>query len=108
MPLMTIVFGDLSNTLGGYSARLISDQDFQQEIASKVLLFVYLAIGTCLTTYGYVATFTWTSENCAYRLRKSYLSAVLHQDMKYFDTEGGGSVRDDCVWGVDFWAYNMM
>jgi ABC-type multidrug transport system fused ATPase/permease subunit len=92
LPLMTIVFGDLSDSLGRYQFKLISDSELQQVFNEKVLYFVYIGIGIAVCTYAYVGTFTYTAENCTNQLRKSYLESVLRQDITFFDHEGGGSV----------------
>lgn len=92
MPLMSIVFGTLSDSLGAFQAGHLSADELSAVINAKVLYFVYIAIGIMITTYVYVAVFTYTAENSAHTLRIAYLEGVLRQDIAYFDKEGGGSV----------------
>ena len=89
---MTIIFGQLSNSLGGFQFGRVTPQQLQDDISQKTLYFVYLAIAMFVLTVGYMMTWIRTSENASHRLRKAYLRGVLRQDIAYFDKEGGGSV----------------
>lgn len=46
LPLMTVIFGNLQNTFQSYfySGGSMTEKDFQDELATYVLYFVYLAI----------------------------------------------------------------
>ncbi|KAH6808533.1 P-glycoprotein 11 [Perilla frutescens var. frutescens] len=74
MPLMTIFFGDLTDSFGQNQAN-----DDIVSIVSKVSLkFVYLAIGC-----GVAATL----QRQAARIRSLYLATILRQDVGFFDKE---------------------
>ncbi|KAI3645403.1 hypothetical protein MP228_008331 [Amoeboaphelidium protococcarum] len=92
LPLMTIVFGALSDDLGKFQVQLISADQLQSSINGTILYFVYLAAATLVTTYVYIATFTYISEQVSSRLRKAYLEGVLKQDIAYFESVGAGQV----------------
>jgi ATP-binding cassette, subfamily B (MDR/TAP), member 1 len=45
MPLMTIIFGDLTGTFGGLFLGTVSKDDFMDEVGSLAIQFIYLFIG---------------------------------------------------------------
>ncbi|KAK6837759.1 hypothetical protein RU639_001706 [Aspergillus parasiticus] len=77
-----------SDCLNGKS----SSDDLEHDTRHLALYFIYLGIisfvGLSLSTFG----FTRLAESCTYRLRKAYLSALLRQDVSYFESLGAGEV----------------
>ncbi|KAI9095154.1 ABC multidrug transporter Mdr1 [Phlyctochytrium arcticum] len=102
LPLMTIIFGDLTNSFGelgqvNYAvltpAQAKAYQDgMQNTINEKALIFVYLGIAMFFATYIYMATWLFTGENISHRVREGYLQGILRQNIAYFDNTGGGQV----------------
>ncbi|TPX63436.1 hypothetical protein SpCBS45565_g06615 [Spizellomyces sp. 'palustris'] len=102
LPLMTIIFGDLTNTFGAVSntdmsvftpvQRAAMQDAMQDTINDKSLIFVYLGIAMFFATYVYMATWLFTGENISHRIREGYLQAILRQNIAYFDSTGGGQV----------------
>uniref|UniRef100_A0ACD5ZNS6 Uncharacterized protein n=1 Tax=Avena sativa TaxID=4498 RepID=A0ACD5ZNS6_AVESA len=81
-PLMTVIFGDVIDALGGATAHNVLHR------ANKsILSFVYLGIGTAVVSFLQVACWTITGERQATRIRSLYLRSVLRQDISFFDVE---------------------
>jgi ATP-binding cassette subfamily B (MDR/TAP) protein 1 len=84
MPLMTIVFGSLTNAFGNNQ----SDNSVLVHAVSKVALkFVYIGIGAAVASYCEVTCWMITGERQAARIRTLYLKAILRQDVPFFDQE---------------------
>lgn len=49
-------------------------------------------LGIFVCTFIYMYTWVYTGEVNAKRIRERYLTAVLRQDIQYFDTVGAGEV----------------
>uniref|UniRef100_A0A7R9VCA0 Uncharacterized protein n=1 Tax=Chlamydomonas euryale TaxID=1486919 RepID=A0A7R9VCA0_9CHLO len=82
-PLFSIVFGDFVDIFGDFE----NSPDFMSRVSEVALYFVYIAIGALVAAYLQNAFWTWTSSRQAARLRTHYLSAVLRQEIAYFDTQ---------------------
>lgn len=102
-PIMTIVFGNLTTTFLSYT-NAISDAtaspatiaDARAELEAKIredaLYLVYVGIAMFGATYIYMATWVYTGEEVTRRTREAYLSAVLRQEIAYFDVVGPGEI----------------
>lgn len=93
--LKRVVFGQLVTTFTTFTIVPPSPQ-LSDVLVDRVnhftLYFIYLAIGTFISTYIYMGCFVHVGENIGFRLRREYLRAVLRQNIAWFDTEGAGSV----------------
>jgi ABC transporter transmembrane region len=76
IPLMTIIFGNLTNVFGGFgsggaptSTPPLSVDEFNSQVSHNALLFVYLGIG--IVAASYAGTFSWTlsGERVSRRIR---------------------------------------
>ncbi|CCG81794.1 ABC multidrug transporter Mdr1 [Taphrina deformans PYCC 5710] len=91
LPLMTIVFGSLTQSFTD-AARGQSLSQFQHDVNHLTLYFVYIAIGVFGTTYIYTTCFIIAGENITKQLRAAYLKAIMRQNVAYFDKLGAGAV----------------
>ncbi|CEP00952.1 hypothetical protein PBRA_008264 [Plasmodiophora brassicae] len=96
-PYMTVVFGDILNTLAVWQATegrhtVAQADNLAQETADKTLYFLYLGALTFVCTYFYMAPFVYASERQAHEARQRYLKGVLRQDIAWFDKVGAGEV----------------
>ncbi|KAK0214486.1 P-loop containing nucleoside triphosphate hydrolase protein [Armillaria fumosa] len=106
-PLMTLLFGNLTNQFVVFQAVINKvDQGDQQalnelpaiaaafrHVASKdAIYFVVIGIGIFVCTYFYMYVWVYTAEVNAKRIRERYLRAVLRQDIPFFDKVGAGEV----------------
>ena len=96
-PLTTLIFKDITNAMQqwdmqSFPGQLITENEFQRQVARGSVFFVILAIVAFLSSYLYTATFMYTSERQAYEFRKRYLWAALHQNMAWYDLSGSGQI----------------
>ena len=91
MPLMTVVFGNLSGSFQGLINNTLAES-FSSILNRYVLYFVYLAIGEFVLIY--VSTFLciYTGEHITSKIRQEYLRAILRQNIGFFDKLGAGEV----------------
>ncbi|KAE9985325.1 hypothetical protein EG328_007578 [Venturia inaequalis] len=92
MPLMTVVFGGLTGLFADYFKNVITYKQFNSELSHFVLYFLYLAIGTFVTTYIMTVGFIYVGERCTGKIRERYLKAMLRQNIAFFDKLGAGEV----------------
>uniref|UniRef100_A0A2N9GN92 ABC transmembrane type-1 domain-containing protein n=1 Tax=Fagus sylvatica TaxID=28930 RepID=A0A2N9GN92_FAGSY len=82
MPLMTVLFGELTDSFGG------NQNDHVVDVVSKVCIkFMYLAVGAAVAAFLQVACWMVTGERQAARIRNLYLKTILRQDVAFFDKE---------------------
>nr|OQO17594.1 hypothetical protein B0A51_15317 [Rachicladosporium sp. CCFEE 5018] len=92
LPLMTIVFGDLSGTFTNLYGPNPDTSGFTSQVAKLVLYFVYIAVGEFIATYIATVGFIYAGEHIASKVREEYLAAVLKQNIAYFDARGAGEI----------------
>ncbi|KAK4559526.1 hypothetical protein RGQ29_008657 [Quercus rubra] len=83
MPLMTLLFGDLTNSFGQNQ----NSPDIVDTVSKVCLKFVYLALGAAVAAFLQVACWMVTGERQAARIRGLYLKTILRQDVAFFDKE---------------------
>ena len=91
MPLMTVVFGNLSGTFQGLLLGNL-EESFSSILDRYVLYFVYLAIGEFCLIYTATVLFIYTGEHITSKIREEYLRAILRQNIGFFDKLGAGEV----------------
>lgn len=92
LPLMTVVFGGLTNTFQGYFNGTTSYDEFEGELTKMVLYFVYLGIGEFVTAYVSTVGFIYSGEHISAKIREHYLEASLNQNIGYYDQLGTGTI----------------
>ncbi|GKT53123.1 ABC transporter [Colletotrichum tofieldiae] len=92
LPLMTVIFGNLQGTFQNFFNGVITKQDFNNEMASLVLYFVYLAIGVFVCQYLSTVGFIYTGEHISAKIREHYLQSCMRQNIGFFDKLGAGEV----------------
>lgn len=92
MPMMTILFGQLSQTFTNFAVKSITPDKMQSEINRFTLYFVYLAIGEFVMVYVSTVIFIYTGEHVAQKIRQHYLGAILRQNIAFFDKLGAGEI----------------
>ncbi|XP_044503102.1 ABC transporter B family member 11-like [Mangifera indica] len=83
MPLMTILFGDLTDSFGQNQ----NSNEVVDAVSKVSLKFVYLAILSAVAAFIQVASWIVTGERQAARIRSLYLKTILRQDIAFFDKE---------------------
>ncbi|KAF2743772.1 leptomycin B resistance protein pmd1 [Sporormia fimetaria CBS 119925] len=92
MPLMTVVFGNFSQSFTSFAIDAVGLQKFKDQINTFTLYFVYLGIASLFSTYASMMGFSYTGEKIAQRLREQYLRAIFRQNIAFFDFLGAGEV----------------
>lgn len=92
LPLFTLLFGALANTMRARLLREISYDTFYDNLVKYVLYFIYLGIAEFVTVYISTVGFIYTGEHVTQKIREHYLEAILRQNMAYFDKLGAGEV----------------
>ncbi|PIA58610.1 hypothetical protein AQUCO_00500504v1 [Aquilegia coerulea] len=84
MPVFLLFFGQLLNVIGSgdTSAGSITDK-----VSKYALDFVYMSVVMLFSAWIEVASWMYTGERQAAKMRLAYLAAVLNQDISLFDTE---------------------
>ncbi|KAI0361184.1 multidrug resistance protein 1 [Trametes cingulata] len=111
-PLMGLLFGRLTQDFVNFGTALTISRDpsdpqaqaaaqaqlpaataaFKHSSALNASYLVYIGVGMFVCTYIYMATWVYTGEANARRIRERYLRAVLRQDIAYFDNVGAGEI----------------
>ncbi|GFQ04423.1 ABC transporter b family member 4 [Phtheirospermum japonicum] len=81
-PLMALIFGELIDVFGKAQGNQIVP-----EVSKVALKYVYLAIGCGAAAFLQVTCWMITGERQSARIRSLYLTAILQQDIAYFDRE---------------------
>ncbi|KAK9342906.1 P-loop containing nucleoside triphosphate hydrolase protein [Lipomyces starkeyi] len=89
-PLMTVVFNSIAQSFTTVPAA--KPDEYQHSVNNKVLDLVYIGIADFVCTYVSVFIFIDRGEVLTSRIRKEFLSAILRQNIAYFDTVGSGEV----------------
>ncbi|PHH69398.1 hypothetical protein CDD80_6777 [Ophiocordyceps camponoti-rufipedis] len=92
-PVMFIIFGDLVDQVNTASC---SDgpvpDSYYSSLSTKVLLTVCVAIGNFVSMYISAGAWSLFGERLVRRLRYSYLSRVLRQEIAFFENMPAGDV----------------
>ncbi|RMD43465.1 hypothetical protein DV735_g1651, partial [Chaetothyriales sp. CBS 134920] len=91
LPLMTVIFGNLSGTFQGLMLGTLTES-FTSILNRYVLYFVYLAIAEFALTYISTVLFLYVGEHITSKVRQEYLRAILRQNIGFFDKLGAGEV----------------
>lgn len=92
LPLFTLLFGALANTMRSRLLHMIPYHEFYHNLVKYVLYFIYLGIAEFVTVYISTVGFIYTGEHITQKIREHYLESILRQNMAYFDKLGAGEV----------------
>ncbi|KAI9749986.1 MAG: GTPase-activating protein [Chaenotheca gracillima] len=92
MPLMTVIFGQLTGEFQGFFQGTTSPSAFSSSLSHFTLYFVYLGIGEYITIYISTVGFIYTGDRIAAKIREQYLAAILRQNIAFFDKLGAGEI----------------
>ncbi|KAG9014674.1 GTPase-activating protein [Tulasnella sp. 427] len=100
-PLMTLLFGNLTQSFVSFAAALRSNDKeslaaaqarFRHVAAKDAMWLAIMGVGIYAVTHIYMLIWTWTGEVNSKRIRERYLRAVLRQEIAFFDKLGAGEV----------------
>lgn len=92
LPLMTIVFGDMINDFNNFDAGQTSIDDMYNNISHNALWFLYLFIGKFFLVFINTTCFRITAIRATKALRQDFITALVRQDIAYFDNCSPGTV----------------
>ncbi|KAF1939467.1 leptomycin B resistance protein pmd1 [Clathrospora elynae] len=92
MPLMTLVYGNFAGSFTSFSVNATAAAKFQHQINTFTLYFIYLGIGSFVTTYISIVGFSYTGERITRQIRELYLRAIFRQNIAFFDFLGSGEI----------------
>ena len=87
-PIFAILFADFFDAF-----TMTTGSTLMSQATSISLRFAYLALGSFVASYLEAGLWMWTGNRQANRIRQRYLSAVMRQEIAFFDTQattGGG------------------
>ncbi|PLN76740.1 multidrug resistance protein 3 [Aspergillus taichungensis] len=91
-PLLTVLYGQLVGSMNAFQNGTISGTTFKADIARFTLYYVYLGIGLFVSVYITTVGFYYTGERMTRTLRRTYLRAIIGQNIAFFDTLGAGEL----------------
>ncbi|XP_067658455.1 ATP-dependent translocase ABCB1-like isoform X1 [Haliotis asinina] len=103
-PLLSIVFGDMTNDFIGTGNSTFPDMngtsgnftpppiDFEEQMTKYALYYVYIGVGVMVASYLQVSFWTMSCERQVYKLRKAFFKAVLRQEIGWFDEHQSGEL----------------
>ncbi|KAM0217365.1 hypothetical protein ACHAQI_002238 [Fusarium lateritium] len=91
LPLMTIVFGQFTGKFSDFASGSVDPDEFQKEVNSFVLWFVYLFVGKFVLSYVATTAITISGIRTTRVLRQQFLERLLRTEIWYFDTAKIGS-----------------
>jgi ATP-binding cassette subfamily B (MDR/TAP) protein 1 len=95
-PLLGLLFGQLVDDLNSNSCSTsstgASTASTEASVRQKVLYVIYISIANFALTYLHSGAWSLFGERLVRRLRRSYLSSLLRQEVGYFETLPVGEV----------------
>ncbi|KAJ0122128.1 ATPase [Diaporthe amygdali] len=93
-PLLGILFGELVDDLNSTSCSTSSadDEAMQAAVNRKLLLVIYVTIANFALIWLNCGCWSLFGERVVRKLRYRYLSALLRQDLAYFETLPAGDI----------------
>ncbi|KAF1836489.1 leptomycin B resistance protein pmd1 [Decorospora gaudefroyi] len=92
MPLMTLVYGNFAGSFTSHSIGGVAGAKFQNQINQFTLYFIYLGVGSFVTSYISIIGFSYTGERITRQIRQLYLRAIFRQNIAFFDFLGSGEI----------------
>ncbi|KND86495.1 Leptomycin B resistance protein pmd1 [Tolypocladium ophioglossoides CBS 100239] len=92
LPVMTIVFGGLQGVFQEFLNGKKTYGQFQDEMVSSVLYFVYIGVAQFCLTYASTVGFIYVGEHITAKIREQYLQSCICQNIGFFDNVGAGEV----------------
>jgi ATP-binding cassette subfamily B (MDR/TAP) protein 1 len=84
--------GALINDFRSHGNAAVDREEFHHLLVHNVFYFIYLAIGEFVLIYIATVGFTYTSTHITSIVRKQYFSALLRQNIAFFDNVGTGEI----------------
>uniref|UniRef100_A0A670ZUK0 ATP binding cassette subfamily B member 4 n=1 Tax=Pseudonaja textilis TaxID=8673 RepID=A0A670ZUK0_PSETE len=99
LPVMMIVFGDMTNTFVGSGTIGKRNVDYLLEFTSIILYFRYaywysaIGAGVLVCSYAYIACWTLAAGRQVKRIRQQFFHAIMRQEVGWFDINDAGELN---------------
>ncbi|KAJ3063036.1 Multidrug resistance protein 1 [Podochytrium sp. JEL0797] len=90
-PVMALVFGDIMNSLVTYPFTF-DKEGLESDVRTGVIYLTLIGVATAVCAWTQMGLWIWAGERQAKKIREEYLSAVLSQDMAFFDKTQTGEI----------------
>ncbi|KAE8846553.1 hypothetical protein CFE70_002941 [Pyrenophora teres f. teres 0-1] len=91
-PFISLLFGELTGAFVGFADGSILPGELLSRTDHFAWYFVYLAGVEFASSYICTVGFYWSGERIVRRLRRTYLEAIVRQNISFFDTVSIGQV----------------
>jgi ATP-binding cassette subfamily B (MDR/TAP) protein 1 len=92
--LLKVIYGLLVALFAGFSTGSVTEDEVRSKVATFAVYYVYLAVALFVFSFLSTVGFYWSGERITRALRITYLSAVLRQNMAFFDVLDAGEVSN--------------
>jgi ATP-binding cassette subfamily B (MDR/TAP) protein 1 len=89
-----VIYGLLVGVFESFTAGSVSEAELRSKVATFAVYYIYLAVALFVFSFLATVSFCWSGERITRALRTTYLSAVLRQNMAFFDTLDPGEVSN--------------
>ncbi|KAF5857857.1 hypothetical protein ETB97_005201 [Aspergillus alliaceus] len=93
-PLVPVIYGLLVGIFNGFTTGSVDAAELRSKISTFSLYYVYLSIGLFVFTYLATVGFYYSGERITRAFRVAYLSAILRQNMAFFDVLSPGEISN--------------
>lgn len=93
-PPSQVIYGLLVGVFDGFAAGTVTAAELRSKISTFSLYYVYLSVALFVFTYVSTVGFYYSGERIAQALRTAYLSAIMRQNMAFFDLLGPGEITN--------------
>ncbi|OGM51003.1 hypothetical protein ABOM_000275 [Aspergillus bombycis] len=93
-PLVPVIYGLLVGVFNGFATGSVDAAELRSKISTFSLYYVYLSIGLFVFTYLATVGFYYSGERITRAFRIAYLSAILRQNMAFFDILRPGEISN--------------
>eukprot|EP01137_Pigoraptor_chileana_P035613 Opistho-2@29921 len=98
---MSFLFGQVVDIFTDYVQGTIDGDELKERVGRYALYFVFVACGIFVMAYMQLSFFSLASERQAKRIRIKYLSAILRQEIAWFDGHQSGQLTTRIAGDVD-------
>ncbi|KAE8409861.1 P-loop containing nucleoside triphosphate hydrolase protein [Aspergillus pseudonomiae] len=93
-PLVPVIYGLLVGVFNGFATGSVDAAELRSKISTFSLYYVYLSIGLFVFTYLATVGFYYSGERITRAFRIAYLSAIIRQNMAFFDVLRLGEISN--------------
>ncbi|XP_070583540.1 ATP-dependent translocase ABCB1 [Erythrolamprus reginae] len=95
LPVMMIVFGDMTNTFVGSGNLPLANatQSLEEQMTSYAYWYSAIGAGVLVSSYVYIACWTLAAGRQIKRIREQFFHAIMRQEIGWFDVNDAGQLN---------------